>query len=109
MTLPDTLCAFAALAKTKTTAAIPIRFIPLPAPFKTFSLRKDACERFPRLRWELSDSMLEDFVTDEGWLKARKYRDSKRNGWTFEPLADSRKAWDQRYGPQAWNDGKGVG
>ena len=26
----------------------------------------DARERFPRLRWELSDSMLEDFVTDEG-------------------------------------------
>jgi len=44
----------------------------------TKSLTADARERFPRLRWELSDSMLEDFVTDEGWLKATKYRDSKR-------------------------------
>jgi len=33
----------------------------------TKSLTADARERFPRLRWELSDSMLEDFVTDEGW------------------------------------------
>src|SRR5262249_38618526 len=75
----------------------------------TWSLRQDACERFPRLRFELSDSMLEDFVTNEGWLKARKYRDSKRNGWTFEPLTESRKAWDQRYGPQTWNDAKDWG
>jgi hypothetical protein len=70
----------------------------------TMSLTADARERFPRLRWELSDSMLEDFVTDKSWPKATKYRDAKRNGWTFEPLKESRAAWDQRYGPQAWNE-----
>jgi len=53
--------------------------------------------------------MLEDFVTDEGWLKAKKFRDSKRDGWTFEPLTESRQAWEQRYGPQTWNEAKEWG
>ena len=75
----------------------------------TMSLTADARERFPRLRWELSDSMLEDFVTDNGWPKATKYRDKFRNGWTFEPLTDSRQAWDRRYGPQQWSDAKEWG
>jgi hypothetical protein len=66
----------------------------------TKSLREDACERFPRLRGELSDSIIADFMTDESWVKATKHRDSKGNGWTFEPLKESRVAWDRRYGPQ---------
>ena len=65
----------------------------------TQSLREDACQRFPRLRFELSDSIFEDFMTDENWVKAKKYRDSKRNGWAFEPLTESRQAWQKRYGP----------
>jgi energy-coupling factor transporter ATP-binding protein EcfA2 len=69
----------------------------------TRSLREDACERFPRLRSELSDSMLEGFMTNEDWPKAQKLRTSKANGWTFEPLAESRAAWEQRYGPQTWS------
>jgi hypothetical protein len=68
----------------------------------TRSLREDAIQRFPRLRWELSDSAIADFMTDQSWPKAKKYRDSKGNGWAFEPLPDSRQAFDQRYGPQAW-------
>jgi hypothetical protein len=70
----------------------------------TKSLREDAIERFPRLRWELSDSAIAEFLTNASWPKATKYRDNKNNGWTFEPLAESRAAWDKRYGPQAWND-----
>jgi hypothetical protein len=50
--------------------------------------------------------MLEDFLTDENWMKAKKFRDAKRNGWTFEPLAESRAQWDRRYGPQPWNEMK---
>jgi len=69
----------------------------------TKSLREDAIQRFPRLRFELSDSIIEDFMTDESWVKAKKFRDSSRNGWTFEPLTDSRKAFDRHYGPQPWN------
>jgi hypothetical protein len=75
-----------------------------PSTAYTKSLREDAIERFPRLRWELSDNMLEEFVTDEGWPKATKFRDAKGNGWTFEPLAESRAQWDQRYGPQRWSE-----
>jgi hypothetical protein len=76
-----------------------------PSTAYTKSLREDAIDRFPRLRWELSDNMLEEFMTDEGWPKATKFRDKHGNGWTFEPLKESRAAWDQRYGPQRWSQG----
>ena len=69
----------------------------------TKSLREDAMSRFPRLRGELSDNTIEEFMTDEGWPKAHKYRDNKTNGWSLEPLIESRAQWDQRYGPQNWN------
>jgi hypothetical protein len=72
-------------------------------------LTADACKRFPRLRFELSDTMLEEFVTDESWTKAKKFRSNKRNGWTFEPLTESRQAWDKRYGPQTWSSTKDWG
>jgi hypothetical protein len=58
------------------------------------------------LKWELSDSAIADFLVDERWPKAKKYRDSKGNGWTFEPLTESRQAWERRYGPQVWNEMK---
>jgi hypothetical protein len=74
-----------------------------PSTAYTKSLREDAMERFPRLKWELSDSAIADFLVDENWPKAKKYRDSKGNGWTFEPLTESRAEWDKRYGPQPWN------
>ena len=54
----------------------------------------------------LSDNTIADFMVDESWPKAQKFRDNKNNGWTFEPLAESRAAWDQRYGPQPWNEMK---
>jgi hypothetical protein len=70
----------------------------------TKDLREDAMQRFPRLRWELSDNAIAEFMADKSWPKAQKHRDSKSNGWAFEPLADSRAQWDKRYGPQPWND-----
>jgi ABC-type cobalamin/Fe3+-siderophores transport system ATPase subunit len=72
----------------------------------TKSLRADAMERFPRLKWELSDSAIADFMVDESWPKATKFRDNITNGWTLEPLAGSRREWDRRYGPQSWNEMK---
>jgi hypothetical protein len=75
-----------------------------PSTAYTKSLRLDACDRFPRLRFELSDNTIAEFMSDKSWPKAQKFRDNKSNGWTFEPLAESRAAWDQRYGPQAWNE-----
>ena len=70
----------------------------------TKSLREDAMARFPRLRGDLSDNQIEEFMTDAGWPKAHRFRDNRNNGWTFEPLIESRAAWDQRYGPQSWNE-----
>src|SRR5262249_38070876 len=70
----------------------------------TKSLREDAIERFPRLRWELSDSIIANFMSDESWPKANKHRDAQSNGWTFEPLKESREEWGRRYGPQPWSD-----
>jgi hypothetical protein len=52
--------------------------------------------------------MLEEFMTNQSWPKATKFRDNKNNGWTFEPLAESRVQWDRRYSPQKWND-VGIG
>jgi hypothetical protein len=80
-----------------------------PSTAYTKSLREDAMNRFQRLKWELSDTMLEEFMTDENWPKAKKFRDNKRNGWTFEPLTESRAEWDKRYGPQCWNELKEWG
>jgi hypothetical protein len=74
-----------------------------PSTAYTKSLREDAMDRFPRLKWELSDNNIADFLSDKNWLKAQKYRDNKNNGWTFEPLKESREAWDRRYGPQKWD------
>ena len=78
--------------------------MPRPASAYIKSLRQDACERFPRLKWDLSDNGIAEFLADKAWVKAQKYRDNKNNGWTFEPLAESRAAWDKRYGPQQWSD-----
>jgi Family of unknown function (DUF5906) len=75
----------------------------------TKSLREDAIERFPRLRWELSDNALADFMTDQSWPKAQRFRNNKNNGWTFEPLKESREAFDQRYGPRVWSEAKDWG
>jgi hypothetical protein len=61
-------------------------------------------ENIPRLKWERSDTAIAEFMTDESWPKAQKFRDNKSNGWTFEPLKESREEWDQRYGPQHWSD-----
>jgi hypothetical protein len=74
-----------------------------PSTAYTKSLREDAMDRFPRLKWELSDNNIADFLSDKNWPKAQKYRDNKNNGWTFEPLKESREAWDRRYGPQKWD------
>jgi len=65
--------------------------------------KRDALDRFPRLRYELSDNALRDFLADKDWPKAEKYRDSRNNGWSFLPLDESRRAWERRYTPRQWN------
>lgn len=62
-------------------------------------------DRFQRLKSDLTDNSLQDFMTDKSWPKAeRKFRDNTTNGWTFLPLDESRQEFERRYGPQEWND-----
>ena len=75
-----------------------------PSTAYTKNLREDAMQRYPRLRFELSDNTIEEFMTNKSWPKATKFRDNKNYGWTFEPLTQSRAQWDRRYSPQKWND-----
>ena len=75
-----------------------------PSTAYTKSLREDAMQRYPRIRFELSDNTIEEFMTNKSWPKATKFRDNRNNGWTFEPLTQSRAQWDRRYSPQKWND-----
>jgi hypothetical protein len=64
----------------------------------------DAKERVPRLRWELSDVELYNFLTDRERIgvACEKHRTSSANGWDFPPLAECRAAWEKRYGPTQW-------
>jgi hypothetical protein len=71
-----------------------------PSTAYTHSLKKDAIDRFPRLRYDLSDTMIRDFILDEGWPKGN---DNKNNGYSLFPLKESREEWDRRYGPEKWN------
>jgi len=75
-----------------------------PSTTYTKRLKDNATERFPRLKWELSDNQLAEFLLDSEWPKAGRFRDSKNNGYTFEPLKESRQEFDKRYGPQGWNE-----
>src|SRR5262249_19275467 len=71
----------------------------------TRSLADDAKERFPRLKYDLSEVVLRNFLTHrEGFgFKIKKSRTSIGNGWSFPPLDECRAAWDQRYGPVVWD------
>ena len=68
----------------------------------TRSLMDDAKDRLPRLRYDLSEVVLRNFVVEE--IGAAKYRSSGANGWSFPPLAEAREAWCRRYGPVRWDN-----
>jgi hypothetical protein len=71
----------------------------------TRNLLDDAKERFPRLKWDLTEVALWNFLTDEDTIgiPCTKYRASFGNGWSFAPLAELREAWARRYGPVKWH------
>jgi hypothetical protein len=76
----------------------------------TSRLRDDAKERVPRLKWDLSDVMLKDFLTDPEriGIVCEKYRANTANGWTFPPLDEARAAWVRKYGPTDWQNPDAV-
>ena len=71
----------------------------------TRNLLDDAKERFPRLKWDLTEVGLWNFLTDEDiiGIPCTKYRANFANGWSFAPLAELREAWVRRYGPVKWH------
>jgi len=72
----------------------------------TWSLLDDAKERIPRLKFDLSEVGLRNFLVDEGsvGIPCIKYRAAIGNGWSFAPLAELREAWSRRYGPMKWDN-----
>jgi len=65
-----------------------------------------AKERVPRLRYELTEVSLRNFLVDEESLgiTCTKYRASIGNGWSFPPLKECRQAWSSRYGSSGWDE-----
>jgi hypothetical protein len=72
----------------------------------TRSLIEDAKTKIPRLRWDLTEVGLRNFLLDEEsiGIVCTKYRSSNNNGWTFPPLSEARAAWSQRYGSVKWDN-----
>jgi Family of unknown function (DUF5906) len=66
----------------------------------TKDLLEDARENYPRLKWDLSEVALANFLKDE--VDCELKRSGKCNGWSFPPLEEARKAWVKRYGPTDW-------
>lgn len=78
-------------------------------PNKTFtkSLTDDAKERFPKLKWDLTEVSLYNFLKDKSRIgvECEKYRAATANGWSFPPLAECRAGWTEIYGAVAWEVG----
>jgi hypothetical protein len=72
----------------------------------TKSLMDDAKELFPRLRYELTDVSLRNFLIDpeKVGIVCTKYRKSSSNGWSFPPLSEARAAWSLIWGPEDWDN-----
>jgi hypothetical protein len=72
----------------------------------TSSLLKQAKERVPRLKWDLTEVSLRNFLVDSEaiGITCTKYRTALGNGWSFPPLAECREAWSRRYGPAGWDN-----
>jgi hypothetical protein len=71
----------------------------------TRNLIDDAKERVPRLRYDLSDVTLRNFLIDEErtGIVCAKFRAASANGWSFAPLSECREAWSKRYGTTNWD------
>jgi hypothetical protein len=85
---------------------IPGALIKRPNTAYTQDLLANARERIPRLRWDLSDVGLRNFLIDHERIGVvcTKYRNSVGNGWSFPPLSECREAWVKLYGPQRWDN-----
>ena len=87
-------------------ATLPGALIQRPNTTFTKSLLDDARERVPRLRFDLTEVALRNFLVDEEsvGIPCAKYRASIGNGWSFAPLWELREVWCRRYGPTKWDN-----
>src|SRR6516165_9576533 len=69
----------------------------------TKNLLDDAKERVPRLKWDLTEVALRNFLIEEIGIPCSKFRASWGNGWSFAPLSELREAWCKRYGDVKWD------
>lgn len=84
---------------------LPHAFAKRPNTTYTSHLLAQARERVPRLRYDLTEAGLRNFLVDSEALGivCTKYRTSAANGWSFPPLSECRAAWCNRYGPVDWS------
>ena len=70
----------------------------------TKCLLDDARAKVPRLRFDLTEVGLRNFLVDEDSLgiSCTKYRAAIGNGWSFPPLSETR-AWERLYGRVKWD------
>lgn len=68
------------------------------------SLREDAGAKFPRLKFDLSDRGLTDFLKDNEriGIAFELKSTAQYNAWAAPPLAECRAAWEQLYGSTVW-------
>jgi hypothetical protein len=71
----------------------------------TRSLVDHARANYPRLKFDLTENGLRDFLIDAEriGLAIEKHRTAQWNGWSFPPLGECREAFDRLYGPIAWD------
>jgi hypothetical protein len=76
-----------------------------PRTSRTKDLIEDAILHVPKLRGDLSDVALRNFLmsSDATGIVCKKYRSASANGWTFPPLTECRDAWCKLYGPTSWD------
>ena len=72
----------------------------------TKHLMEQIKERVPRLKWDVSEVSVRNFLTDAEAIgvPCEKYRATYANGWSFAPLADLREAWVHNWGPVKWDN-----
>ena len=120
--LPDSLLTGAALQKQQShtlppleqwylgllhNGALPGALPNRPNTAPTRRLVDDARDKFPRLRYDLSDAALRNFLVDSLeriGISCAKYKNSAFNGWSFPTLAECREAWEAKYGEEQWDN-----
>jgi hypothetical protein len=89
--------------------SLPGALVKRPNTALTTRLLSDARQQVPRLRFELTEVGLRNFLlnAERIGVVCTKYRNSAANGWTFPPLPECREAWERLYGALRWdNDAK---